>query len=217
MSDKRIQLKVCGMRDAENMAQVFALNPNYMGFIFYRESPRFVGDDFRMPHDFPAHIRRVGVFVNEETDIILDKVEAHQLDYVQLHGSEPVEQCRTLADHGVRIIKVFSVGDSMDFTLTGPYKMVVDFFLFDTRGKYHGGNAMPFNWMLLNNYDQSVPFFLSGGLSPDNVAGIEKLSRMNLHAIDVNSGAEVAPALKDVNKIVAIKSILNAKTQTNEL
>jgi phosphoribosylanthranilate isomerase len=206
-----IKIKICGMRDEHNIREVALLHPQYMGFIFYDKSPRFVGHDFRVPDNFPRDTRRVGVFVNERTEAILQKVHEHHLDFVQLHGDESVEQCRILKQAGLRILKVFSVGEDMNFSITKPYQAVVDFFLFDTKGKYFGGNARAFDWKLLTHYDQEIPFFLSGGLSPENIAEIKHLPPMNLHAIDVNSGVEIKPALKDVQKIMTIRSILNTK------
>ena len=207
---KDIRIKVCGMRDPGNIAEVSHLLPDFLGFIFYASSPRYVGSDFKMP-PLPSSIRRVGVFVNESNDAILKRVTDHGLDFVQLHGDESVAQCRELKTAGVHVIKVFSVDDEMDFGVTLPYRDVVDYFLFDTKGKLYGGNARRFNWEVLSRYDQSVPFFLSGGITPDHMGEIDELKHMNLLAIDVNSGVEVRPGLKDLGKIEAIKAKLNDK------
>jgi phosphoribosylanthranilate isomerase len=182
-----------------------------MGFIFYPASPRYVGEDFSIPEQFPSATKRVGVFVNESTEVIVARIHQFKLDYVQLHGDEPVEQCRELKNH-TRIIKVFAIDDNIDFAITRPYNQVVDFFLFDTKGKFYGGNAQTFDWEMLRKYDQDVPFFLSGGLNENNIKGLGELSGLNLHAIDLNSGVETAPALKDINKIQLIKRFLKAKT-----
>jgi phosphoribosylanthranilate isomerase len=203
------RLKICGMRDAENIMQVAKLQPVYMGFIFYPKSPRYVGEDFQIPANFPATIRKVGVFVNETTDQILKQVHRLGLAYVQLHGDEPVEQVRSLHEKGVKVIKVFSVGDDFDFAVTRPYREVVDYFLFDTKGKYYGGNAQVFDWTMLKQYDQEVPFFLSGGIGPDNVENMTTLSGMNLHALDVNSGVESKPGLKDLDKIEKLNRVID--------
>jgi phosphoribosylanthranilate isomerase len=211
MEIRNIKMKVCGMRDPNNMLEVSSLHPDYMGFIFYRPSPRYVGDDFRIPEQFPPATKRVGVFVNESTEVIIAKIRQFKLDYIQLHGDETVEQCRELKNH-TRVIKVFSVDSDMDFVITGPYRTVVDFFLFDTKGKLYGGNARAFDWEILRKYDQQVPFFLSGGLKESNIKGLPELSGLNLHAIDLNSGVETAPAVKDVDKIRVVKEFLKAKT-----
>jgi phosphoribosylanthranilate isomerase len=206
--DGHIKIKVCGMRDPDNIADVAQLHPDFMGFIFYRPSPRYVGDHFRVPQSVSPHTRRVGVFVNELTAVIAQKAKEHGLDFVQLHGNETAEECLELKNLGIGVIKVFAVGDEMDFSVTREYRHAVDYFLFDTKGKYYGGNATRFNWSVLSRYDEDVPFFLSGGISPDHIDEIKKLGNMRLVAIDVNSGVEIRPAFKDVKKIEAIKAIL---------
>ena len=203
------------MRDRDNILEVLDLKPDFMGFIFYRDTPRFVGDDFILPRKMPSSTKRVGVFVNDSTESIMNKVNRYELDFVQLHGAETPEQCRELREEGVGVIKVFSVDDHTDFDLTAPYRHVVDYFLFDTKGKRYGGNATRFSWDVLSKYDQSVPFFLSGGITPENVSEISMLRNYNLFAIDINSGVEVRPALKDADKIRAIKKVITTKTITS--
>jgi phosphoribosylanthranilate isomerase len=204
----KIKLKICGMRDAENIMQVAALSPDYMGFIFYPKSPRFVGNDFKIPAQFPTNIIRVGVFVNESTENILKHAEGHNLRFLQLHGEESVKQCQELKGHNYQIIKVFSIDEVFDFEITKYYSESVDFFLFDTKGKYYGGNAKTFRWRQLDQYNQQVPFFLSGGLSPENVSDVADLKGMNIHALDVNSGVESAPAMKDLARVQELKENL---------
>jgi phosphoribosylanthranilate isomerase len=199
-----IKIKVCGMRDAENIVEVGSLGPDYMGFIFYRDSPRYVGVDFQIPPDLPASAKRVGVFVNESVEEVIKHVKKYRLDFVQLHGDESVEICQKLNDAGTSIIKVFRVDDEFDFTATSEFSEAVDYFLFDTKGKNYGGNAKKFNWHVLNKYTNQIPFFLSGGIDAESVSDILALKDLNLHAIDVNSGVESAPGLKDVKKVSAI-------------
>ena len=199
------------MRDPHNIIAVSRLRPDFMGFIFYAPSPRYVGENFEMPATLDRATKRIGVFVNERNEVIVEKVKKHQLDLVQLHGDESVEQCLALKQAGIKVIKVFSVDDNMNFKVTHQYTDAVDYFLFDTRGKYYGGNAARFDWSMLSRYDQQKPFFLSGGIAPQHVEEIIALKDMNLAAIDVNSGVEISPALKDIKKIEAIKAILNRK------
>jgi phosphoribosylanthranilate isomerase len=203
-----ILLKVCGMREESNVFQVAATRPDYMGFIFYEKSPRYVGNDYAMPA-IASSIKKVGVFVNASTDTMLKTRDRYTLDYLQLHGDESPAQVLELTKSGARIIKAFSIDDTFDFETTAPFKEHSDFFLFDTRGKYYGGNAIRFNWKIIEKYDQEVPFLLSGGLSPENVSEVRNLGEMQLHALDVNSGVEIAPALKDVEKIQAVRHELN--------
>jgi len=204
-----IKLKICGMREPANIDEVASLAPDYMGFIFYNKTPRYVGDAFRVSGNFPASVKKVGVFVNETTPVIRKRAHDNGIDIVQLHGSETAAQCTELQAAGLTTIKVFSVDDSFDFAATKPYRSVVDYFLFDTKGKYHGGNAKTFDWSILQRYDQELPFFLSGGLSPDNISSIVSLAGMNIHALDLNSGVEISPGFKDIGKITDVKHILN--------
>jgi phosphoribosylanthranilate isomerase len=202
----KVQLKVCGMREAENILAVAALRPAYMGFIFFEKSPRFVGASFVLPAGFPAGIKKVGVFVNASAETMLATAARVGLDAVQLHGDEPVAVCGQLKAAGLEVIKVFSVDDDFDFAVTQPYRDVADYFLFDTKGKYYGGNAKTFDWSVLRRYDQQVPFFLSGGLTPANAAEALALEGLNLYALDVNSGVETAPGQKDIGLIQALKN-----------
>ena len=195
------------MREPENITAVASLRPQYLGFIFYPKSPRFVGESFDIPGNLPASIKRVGVFVNEANAVILAKSRSLKLDFAQLHGNESPAQCDELKATGLGVIKVFSLDDDFNFDVTKPYREVVDYFLFDTKGKYYGGNAKAFNWEILSKYDQEVPFFLSGGLSPDNVNTLGDIQKMNLHALDLNSGVEVSPGIKDLEKIKTVMTL----------
>ena len=210
-----VALKICGMKYEANVLEVGRLQPDYLGFNFYRQSPRFVGEDFQMTNELSTTIRRVGVFVNEDVSVVNDLVQKHSLDLVQLHGGESPEYCDRLQVNGIAVIKVFLVDDTFDFTATHLFKHVVDYFLFDTKGKFYGGNATKFNWNVLHRYDQSVPFFLAGGISPADTKQIKELDGMNLHAIDVNSGVESGLALKDLNLVKEV--IENLKELNDEV
>ena len=195
------------MRDHENIMAVAALNPDLMGFIFYEKSPRVVGQDFVLPAQFPSSIKKVGVFVNASTEEMLHQVQRLQLDFLQLHGKESVEQVSALVEKGINVIKVFSVDEHFDFNVTRPYESLVSFFLFDTKGQHYGGNAKVFDWRVLAEYNQTTPFFLSGGLTPDNVREITSLKDMNLYALDINSGVERSPGVKDLEKIKTLYKV----------
>ncbi len=189
------------MRDAENILAVAELQPDFMGFIFYEKSPRYVGSGFKIPEKFPSAISRVGVFVNEEIERIIALAKEHDLDYLQLHGDESVDQVKWLYDLNFKIIKVFSVDEEFDFSITKDYQPYCMYFLFDTKGKYYGGNATAFDWSVLKKYNQEVPFFLSGGINPENVMQISGYKDFNLLALDVNSGVEVSPGVKNLESI----------------
>jgi phosphoribosylanthranilate isomerase len=200
------------MRDSENIEQLLALKPDYMGFIFYEKSPRDAEDvlDQELLRNFPDQTKKVGVFVNADLGLVKEKVKTFGLDYVQLHGDESVEYVAELFAVGIKVIKVFSVGDEFDFEGLDIYNPFVDFFLFDTKGKARGGNGEVFNWEILKDYNQEVPFFLSGGIDLENIDSLKALEDMNIHAIDVNSKLELTPGFKDIERVEKLTSLLRA-------
>lgn len=206
---KPIKLKVCGMVDENNIMEVASLQPDLMGFIFYESSLRFVGNDFKMPDNLDPQISKVGVFVNESPEVILDKVKKHRLDFVQLHGDESVAICQQLHKANIRTIKVFSIDKEFDFQILKPFEDYVDYFLFDTKGKLPGGNGIPFDWVLLKKYSGKTPFFLSGGINPENVKQICDIKHDKLFALDVNSGIEDRPGLKNKSKFEELMKNVN--------
>jgi phosphoribosylanthranilate isomerase len=197
---RAVKLKVCGMKDAANIRAVASVHPDYMGFIFYKNSPRYVGDDFHLPEQLPDTIEKIGVFVNQPVDEVVALLHKNNLLYAQLHGDEGVEYCLTLRSKGINIIKVFRVNEAFDFSSTKPFEEVTDFFLFDTKGKYYGGNAVQFDWNILDRYNQNIPFFISGGIKPEDVSPV-RFRNWNIHAVDINSGVEREPGLKDLSKV----------------
>ncbi|NJN42496.1 MAG: phosphoribosylanthranilate isomerase [Flammeovirgaceae bacterium] len=200
------EIKVCGMRSRENILEIASYHPDYLGFIFYKNSPRFVGENFQIPPELSPSIKRVGVFVNESTDLILEQAATHRLEYIQLHGDETPDQCQLLKENGLRVIKVFGVDRKFEREVVKPFEACVDYFLFDSKGKHPGGNGIPFDWQTLNNYQGSTPFFLSGGINPENVGLISRLKFPNLVAIDVNSGVEDSPGIKNKDKLKELLS-----------
>ncbi|MCJ8163671.1 phosphoribosylanthranilate isomerase [Pontibacter sp. E15-1] len=208
-----MKVKVCGMRDPENIRQVAALHPDFMGFIFYGDSRRFAGEHItpELLASLPASVQKVGVFVNESKEQILKTVKEYGLDLVQLHGRETPRQCQELQQAGVHIIKAFSVGDAFSFESTLLYERCCDYFLFDTRGKHYGGNGVVFDWELLKNNIAEKPYFLSGGLTlallqQDEFAKI----RPKPFAVDVNSGFELEPGLKKVGELKQMLELFKA-------
>lgn len=195
------------MRQHENISAVAALQPDFMGFIFYEKSKRFVGNDFTIPNSFPKPTKRVGVFVNEPIESVLEKVSIHQLDFVQLHGNERAVECKKLKSK-VGVIKAFPVDEHFDFAETKPFVPFVDFFLFDTKSPDYGGSGKKFDWNLMKKYQEIVPFFLSGGISKKNLSDIKAVNLPQFFAIDLNSGVEIEPALKDIEAIQSIQTKL---------
>jgi len=208
-----IKLKVCGLRLPDNIDEVVELNPDFVGFIFHVRSARYIGSYLD-----PAYarmldgVRKIGVFVNEEEDFIQDAIDRYGLHGVQLHGDESPELCRQMKRSGVMVIKVFSVQDDFDFDCLRPYEDGVDYFLFDTKVKGKlGGTGQRFDWSILDAYDSSVPFFLSGGLSLDNAEEVLRMGLPQLAGLDVNSKFEDKPGLKNIAKLAQLKEIMEAQ------
>ena len=183
-----------------------------MGFIFFNRSPRFVGNSFQVPAEFPATIQKVGVFVDETVGNVQQAVQQHKLQYVQLHGRETPDVCRQLRSGGVGVIKVFPVDDDFNFALTRSYTDSVDYFLFDTKGKLPGGNGTTFDWKVLEKYPSKKPFFLSGGIGLDEMDAVNEILKTNLpvYAIDVNSKFEIEPGLKNTEALQQCITIKNS-------
>jgi phosphoribosylanthranilate isomerase len=211
-----MKIKVCGMRNSENIQDLLVLKPDFVGFIFYEKSKRFVANFPKV--NFPNYIKKVGVFVNEEISEVLNKVHNFQLNYIQLHGNETIEYCKELRSchlersrkissecHQIEIIKAFSVNDNFDFSKTQPFEKYCDYFLFDTKGKNYGGNGVKFNWEILQKYKGKTPFLLSGGIIKEDVDEIKKIKHSAFEGIDINSGFEIEPGLKNINNIKEFK------------
>ena len=197
---KEIKIKVCGMRESQNISDLAKLNPDYMGFIFFEKSKRDVSKKLKRNDldKIPTTIKKVGVFVNATNEDIYKTIKSFNLDLVQLHGAETPEMCLEIKNSGIKVIKAFSVDSAFDFTTTSPYKTTCDYFLFDTKGKEAGGNGFTFDWSILDKYDNDIPFLLSGGLDETNISEVNKLTHLNIHAVDVNSKFEIKPALKNI-------------------
>ncbi|WP_298947953.1 phosphoribosylanthranilate isomerase [uncultured Polaribacter sp.] len=220
------------MKFTENMQQVAALQPDYLGFIFYEKSKRnFEG----IIPELPKEIKKTGVFVNEYIEIVVSLVEEYRLDAIQLHGDESVSYILDLKQQlannralfieenkqikkkknqhyiskkEVEIIKVFGIKDEFNFSALQPYLDVVDYFLFDTKGKERGGNGVKFDWSVLENYPYKKPFFLSGGISLNDLEQLQIVLKSNLpiYALDVNSKFESKPGVKKIEELEKFKN-----------
>lgn len=194
------------MRDKENISGLMTLKPDYIGFIFYDKSKRFVADFPQI--EIPSSVKKVGVFVNETIDEIIEIVKKHKLDFVQLHGDETSDYCEKLALQNIKIIKAFSVDENFDFSAIKSFEKHVALFLFDTKGKNYGGNGIKFNWDLLQNYKGKTPFLLSGGITKNDAEEIKKMKHPAFLGIDINSGFEIEPGLKNIKEIKEFKNRL---------
>jgi phosphoribosylanthranilate isomerase len=198
----KLKIKVCGMRQASNIAAVAELQPDYLGFIFYQKSPRFISEvSAELIKYVPQTIKTTGVFVNEDVETVKAYIFKYNLKAVQLHGKEDVAYCEEIKSTGVEVIKAFGIDENFDFAKLEAYLNVVDYFLFDTQTPDHGGSGKVFNWELLTNYKFDKPYFLSGGIDSSHIATIKNINDPRLYAVDVNSKFELEPGLKDVEKL----------------
>ena len=192
-------IKVCGMCEAENIRDVESLEGiDMLGFIFYPKSPRYV---YELPAYLPVYTRRVGVFVNEDKQIVSMYADRFGLNYVQLHGTESPEYCRSLHMAGLKIIKAFSIARPKDLAKVYEYEKVCDLFLFDTKCEQYGGSGNQFDWSILHTYNGQVPFLLSGGINPYSVNALKEFKHPRLAGYDLNSRFELKPGKKDTERI----------------
>jgi len=187
------------MRNNENIADLVNVQPDFIGFIFYEASNRNVTE---IPNvEIPNTIKRVGVFVDKKIEFITKKVTDFKLDYIQLHGDETPEFCQELKRNNRKIIKAFNISEGFDFEQLKSYEDYCDYFLFDAFGEKAGGNGITFNWELLDNYKGETPFLLSGGIDETMTEEIKRINHPQFVGVDINSGFEIASALKNIEKI----------------
>lgn len=198
------------MKYPENIKEIAALQPDYLGFIFWKKSSRLM--DVASIPELPVTTKKVGVFVDASVDEIRSKINQYQLDIVQLHGNESVSFCTEIKQLNVEIIKVFSIGTNFDFSVLEEFLPMVDYFLFDTKGKLPGGNGVTFDWKILENYPFEKPFFLSGGIGINELEAIKAFQKTKVAekciAIDVNSQFETKPGLKNKIELEKFKKLL---------
>lgn len=185
------------MRDSENIRAIEQTKADLMGFIFHPKSPRFVAS---LPEYMPKKQKRVGVFVNASLEQILAKAQKFSLEYIQLHGDEPPAFCSELKNRGLKVIRAQRIANADDIFRAESYNMA-DLMIFDTKTELYGGSGKKFNWQLLENYKGCVPFLLSGGIRSDTFEEIKAFFHPQFAGIDLNSGFEISPALKDVGKL----------------
>lgn len=211
-----MKIKICGLKYPNNIQAIEALNPQYMGFIFYGRTPRFVGDlDAAILAAISPDIIKTGVFVDETAEQIEQLINKYGFGAVQLHGSESPEFAARFKGK-VQVVKAFGMNENFDFEQLKAYVGKVDYFLFDTKTDIHGGSGKTFNWDILNKYNLDVPFFLSGGLSLDNLDQVSKITHPQFYGVDLNSKFETAPGLKDIEKLKQAFSLIN-KDNTHEV
>lgn len=187
------------MKYPENVKQVGELGPDYIGFIFYNKSARYVGDhpDPAMFESVPERIKKVAVFVNEPVERMIDITNRWQIDVVQLHGEESIAACKRLKSEGKAIIKAIPGEKTSVVARTKIYAPYVNYFLFDTPTVTYGGSGRKFDWQVLHGKEFGAPLFLSGGLGPGDADEIRRVDLKDFHAVDLNSGFESSPGEKD--------------------
>ena len=199
------------MRDPGNIEEVVSsLEPDYMGFIFFEKSKRFVAElDPANLSTMPENIGRVGVFVNHDLKEVVHLAEKFSLNLLQLHGNESAayvtELKQLLEGSSIKLMKAFGIDENFDFAALNDYESEVDYFLFDTQTPDHGGSGKLFNWKLLNGYTLDKPYFLSGGIGLESVEALKTIDDKRLFAIDVNSKFETEPGIKDISKLKEFK------------
>ena len=213
-----MQIKICGLRDPENIREIAALQPDYMGFIFYQNSPRFAKNlDVSLLNALPASIKKVGVFVNENLENILTYIQKYDLDAVQLHGADNKRLCREIKEEAkTMVIKVFPIMASYNLKVTKEYEDTADLFLFDTKTDLYGGSGQKFNWNILHDYHGEKDFLLSGGISADDVKAIRKIQHPKMIGVDLNSKFEIRPGLKNAALIRQFIEELNKPKEKND-
>ncbi len=195
-------IKVCGMRDADNIRQIDELGcVDWMGFIFFPPSSRNVE---RIPDHLPKHCKRVGVFVNATLEEIRQRQKEFGFHLIQLHGDETPDYCeqlRTFLPPKTQFIKMVQIATADDLERVKSYDGMVDYFLFETKCKGYGGSGKQFDWDILQHYQGQTPFLITGGIGADDAEKVQTFSHPQWAGIDLNSRFETAPALKDIQLI----------------
>jgi len=204
-----MNIKVCGITEMKQLQQLDGLDIDFAGLIFYKDSPRYIGDKIPKAELKKADLdlKTTGVFVNPEMIDVLDAIDDYGLEVVQLHGDESPEMCEDLSSE-VEVIKVFRISGDEDIDqLVAPYDAVCDYYLFDTGGlkESFGGTGKQFDWSILSRAKIEKPFFLSGGIGPDDVAKIKAFQHPDFFGIDINSRFEKSPGVKDMGAVLAFK------------
>ncbi len=209
---RNLKIKVCGIKFTSNRQEVEKLPVDFLGFIFYPESKRFV-DTVSEPGLFNTTKPKVAVFVDENLFEMLGLIKNFGFRFVQLHGKENPETCKILKKQGVKVIKAFNLNEEFDFSQLKEYDRSVNYFLFDSKSSLPGGSGIKFNWNILTRYTGKIPFFLSGGIMPEDAEQIQQLDHPGLYGIDLNSGFEDEPGIKNSDKLKKFINYLHANPQ----
>ncbi|MBL7732719.1 MAG: phosphoribosylanthranilate isomerase [Chitinophagaceae bacterium] len=204
-----MNIKVCGITELKQLQQLDGLDIDFAGLIFYKDSPRYVGDKLPKKEVKKADfdLKKTGVFVNPEMIDVLDAIDDYGLEVVQLHGDESTEMCEDLGSE-VEVIKAFRISGDEDIDeLVAPYDAVCDYYLFDTGGLKEslGGTGKQFDWNILLKAKIEKPFFLSGGIGVEDASRVKAFKHPDFFGVDVNSRFELSPGVKDMSKVLQFK------------
>ena len=208
-STNNYQLKVCGLTKMDQIQELISMNVDFLGFIFYEKSPRFVLNHLSLEGISAInHQKKVGVFVNETIEKIVEISEKSNLNFIQLHGDEDeefIKRLRQMLNENTKIIKVIRIGDDKtnfenEIKKMSNLKSQISNLLFDTDSKAFGGTGKTFDWQILNEIEIPIPYFLSGGISLENIHQLSTINHQPL-ALDINSKFETEPGSKDLEKI----------------
>ncbi len=207
--DNKLKLKVCGMCNPANVSEVLELKPDFVGFIFHLPSPR----NCENPPDllYPATTKRVAVTVDENFETLYKIQMLFHPDYYQLHGDETPFFCKKVKTELAPVIKAFRIDETFDFNLPLLYQDSSDIFLFDARGEKAGGNGIRFDWSLLQKYKGTTPFMISGGITPGMGKEICAIDYPQLLGVDINSGFENSPGIKNIEQIKQFKNEISGR------
>ena len=212
--NSNLKLKVCGLTKLNQIEELVSLKTDFLGFIFYEKSPRYVFNSLTLDQiKAIKHTGKIGVFVNESLEQIIEISEKAKLNFIQLHGDESdefISEVREQLNPEIKIIKVFRIGtelENLKFKIQN-LKSNIDYFLFDTDAKSFGGTGKSFEWQILNNIEINKPYFLSGGISEENIENI-KFLKQKPFALDINSKFELEPGNKNIDKIKEFKNLLD--------
>lgn len=219
-ANDQLQLKVCGLTKLDQIQELIDLKINFLGFIFYNKSPRFVLNQLSLEQiSNIEHSRKVGVFVNENVERIIEISEKANLNFIQLHGDEHdyfISELRKKLNPEIKIIKVIRIGNQSYKELQKTINQqpaTINNLLFDTDSKAFGGTGQTFNWNILNDIEIPIPYILSGGISLENMHQLSTINHQPI-ALDINSKFEVEPGNKDLDKIKDFLNLLNSPKGT---
>ena len=203
-----MNIKVCGITSLKQLQQLDGLNIDFAGLNFYESSPRYVGENIDAETLIQADldVRTVGIFVDDDYETVMEKVEKYELHMVQLHGSESPELCKELSAD-TEVVKVFAIDDNVKDIdeLVAPYDAVCDYYLFDTASEAKGGSGKKFNWDLLGKAKIEKPFFISGGIATSDAVALKNFKHPDFYGVDINSKFEKSAGVKDMAAVLEFK------------